>query len=69
VASLMKALTDEGALADPNCVKVVLDNANNALYFSRSAIPYNRDGINSQPYFEHIGIYAYTKKILLAFTE
>ena len=69
VASLMKLLTDEVAITDPNYVKVVVNNHNNALYFSRSAIPYNRDGHSGQPYFEHIGVYAYTKKILLAFTQ
>lgn len=69
VASLMKPMTDTVAIADPNYVKVVINNHNDALYFSRSAIPYNRNQSASQSYFEHIGIYAYTKKILLEFTK
>jgi len=48
---------------DPNIVKTVLDKNSNALYFSRSDIPYNRD---NQPhtYFGHIGIYGFTKQSL-----
>ena len=47
---------------DPNLVKVVLDVNQNAIYFSRSKIPYNRGDIKS--YFGHIGIYGFTKKSL-----
>ena len=47
---------------DPNLVKVVLDVNQNAIYFSRSKIPYNRGEIKS--YFGHIGIYGFTKKSL-----
>ncbi|MEA3523547.1 MAG: 3-deoxy-manno-octulosonate cytidylyltransferase [Campylobacterota bacterium] len=47
---------------DPNLVKVVLDDAHNAIYFSRSAIPFNRSG--TATYFGHIGIYGFSKKSL-----
>ncbi len=50
------------AAQDPNLVKVVLDENNNAIYFSRSAIPYNRSG--NATYFGHIGIYGFSKKSL-----
>ncbi len=50
---------------DPNLVKVVLDNKNQAIYFSRSKIPYNRGKIES--YFGHIGIYGFSKKTLSEF--
>ena len=50
---------------DPNLVKVVLDTNNNAIYFSRSKIPYNRGEIKN--YFGHIGIYGFTKKTLSNF--
>src|SRR5216683_6799790 len=51
---------------NPNAVKVVTDLNNRALYFSRSTIPYDRDG--SQPhYFKHLGIYAYRKPALERF--
>lgn len=50
---------------DPNLVKVVLDSGNNAIYFSRSLIPYNRSG--RATYFGHIGIYGFSKKSLKEF--
>ncbi len=50
---------------DPNLVKVVLDSDNNAIYFSRSLIPYNRSGRAN--YFGHIGIYGFSKKSLKEF--
>jgi 3-deoxy-manno-octulosonate cytidylyltransferase (CMP-KDO synthetase) len=48
---------------NPNAVKVVTDAAGRALYFSRSTIPYDRDG-SSPRYFKHLGIYAYRKPAL-----
>src|SRR5712692_2913263 len=45
-------------IANPNAVKVVTDLSGRALYFSRSTIPYDRDGSHPQ-YFKHLGIYAY----------
>ena len=53
------------AATDPNLVKVVLDEADNAIYFSRSAIPYNQGG--GAKYFGHIGIYGFSKKSLKEF--
>lgn len=50
---------------DPNLVKVVLDDEDNAIYFSRSAIPYNQGG--GAKYFGHIGIYGFSKKSLKEF--
>ena len=50
---------------DPNLVKVVLDNEENAIYFSRSAIPFNQGG--GAKYFGHIGIYGFSKKSLNEF--
>ena len=60
---------------DPNQVKVVLNNAGMALYFSRAPIPWNRakfpglDSNLSKGYLRHIGIYAYRVSTLLAFSE
>ncbi len=51
---------------DPNLVKVILDAHGNAIYFSRSAIPYAREG-GYEGYFGHLGIYAFTKKSLQTF--
>lgn len=53
------------AAKDPNLVKVVLDTAQNAIYFSRSLIPYNQGG--GAKYFGHIGIYGFSKKSLQEF--
>ncbi len=53
---------------DPNLVKVVIDKDSNALYFSRSKIPYNRDN-QSHTYKGHIGIYGFTKKTLDTFVN
>lgn len=75
IATACHRLHDAAALIDPNVVKVVLDNAGLALYFSRAPIPYARDahagGIASVPaglpVYRHIGIYAYRAAFLSAF--
>jgi len=58
----------EGSWADPNVVKVAVNLRGEALYFSRSLIPYprKREGFRA---FEHIGIYAYRREFLLEFTR
>ena len=75
--------TGAGTPSDPACVKVVLgkklanvssdQEAYKAIYFSRSLIPYfrsnNREPVRNEEYFMHIGLYAYSKDSLLAFTE
>lgn len=53
---------------DPNKVKVIFDKNNFAIYFSRYAIPFNRDNGNII-YFKHIGLYVYRKKYLLKFAR
>ena len=53
---------------DPNLVKVVIDENSDALYFSRSKIPYNRDSL-PHIYKGHIGIYGFDKKSLDIFTK
>ncbi len=67
IASLMHPIHDN--VANPNAVKVVCDCDGNALYFSRAAIPFDRDATGSAAYFKHIGVYAYRKDVLLAFTR
>lgn len=49
---------------NPNAVKVVTAADGRALYFSRSAIPFNRDGADNIQYQKHLGIYAYRKSAL-----
>lgn len=69
VASLMQLLTDQKNIDDPNYVKVAVDRNNNALFFSRSVIPYPRSKDIAINYYEHIGVYAFRKKALLDFTN
>ncbi len=54
-------------IADPNAVKVVTALDGRALYFSRSTIPFNRDGAEFSGYRKHLGIYAYRKAALERF--
>ncbi|MBA5791308.1 3-deoxy-manno-octulosonate cytidylyltransferase [Flavobacterium sp. xlx-214] len=68
LASLMFEITDLEVIQNPNNVKVVIDENNKALYFSRAAIPFPRDGKSYVPYYQHIGVYAYRKQALLDFT-
>jgi 3-deoxy-D-manno-octulosonate cytidylyltransferase len=69
VASLMQELKDWKAIEDPNYVKVVVDKKFNALFFSRSVIPYPRDKNVATVYYEHIGIYAFRRQTLIDFTQ
>ncbi len=68
VASLAQVLTNPRFIEDPNYVKVTLDKFNNALFFSRSVIPYPRSNESPITYYEHIGVYAFRKEVLLQFT-
>ncbi len=67
LASLMQEMTDWKDITDPNYVKVIVDQNNFALYFSRSPIPYPRDKEAGARFFEHIGIYAFRKQAILDF--
>ena len=68
VASLMQELKEQQLINDPNYVKVAVDKNMNALFFSRSVIPYPRDKDISVTYYEHIGVYAFRKQALMNFT-
>ncbi|MDR2426705.1 MAG: 3-deoxy-manno-octulosonate cytidylyltransferase [Endomicrobium sp.] len=59
----------EKDINNPNIVKTVFDKDRYALYFSRSAIPYNRDKIKNVKYFKHMGIYGYKKNFLISFSK
>ncbi|KVV15253.1 3-deoxy-manno-octulosonate cytidylyltransferase [Flavobacterium sp. TAB 87] len=67
LASLMREITNEEEINNPNNVKVVVDQSQFALYFSRSVIPYPREVNVGVRYFQHIGIYAFRKQALLDF--
>jgi 3-deoxy-manno-octulosonate cytidylyltransferase (CMP-KDO synthetase) len=59
----------ESAIKSTDVVKVVFDKNNDALYFSRFAIPYNRDTITGVKYYKHIGVYGYKRDFLLEFSK
>jgi 3-deoxy-manno-octulosonate cytidylyltransferase (CMP-KDO synthetase) len=67
LASLMREITNEDEINNPNNVKVVVDQNGFALYFSRSVIPYPREKNVGVRYMQHIGIYAFRKQALLDF--
>lgn len=54
---------------DPNHVKVVLNEKHNAIYFSRTKVPYHRDHYDESEYYGHLGIYGFTKKSLNSFCK
>ena len=66
--STLKIKIEEEYYSDPAVVKVVVDKNDFALYFSRSLIPYPRDG-ESINVFEHVGLYAYRKNFLLQISK
>jgi 3-deoxy-D-manno-octulosonate cytidylyltransferase len=68
VGSLMQPISDPEDINNPNVVKVVVNGQQDALYFSRSPIPYNRNAESKVVYQRHIGVYGFRKEILLAFT-
>jgi 3-deoxy-manno-octulosonate cytidylyltransferase (CMP-KDO synthetase) len=68
VASMMQELRDERLIADENYVKVAVDLRDNALFFSRSIIPFPRNKEIPITYYEHIGVYAFRRQALLDFT-
>ncbi|MBF0522648.1 MAG: 3-deoxy-manno-octulosonate cytidylyltransferase [Candidatus Omnitrophica bacterium] len=67
MSTVIKRLEKQEELDNPNVVKAVIDEESNALYFSRAAIPYNRDkkDFKALTYYKHLGIYAYRKNFLL----
>ncbi len=62
IATLVKHIDDDADLINPNVVKVVFTCNNNALYFSRSVIPFDRN--STSHYYKHIGIYAFKTAVL-----
>ena len=67
--TLKKKIENISEINNPNVVKVITDNEDFAIYFSRSKIPYNRNGAKDEKIYKHIGLYAYKKDFLLKFTR
>ena len=70
VSTLKQRVDNEADFRDCNVVKVVTDLEGFALYFSRASVPGNLSGdwIEANPIYRHVGLYAYRKECLLAFT-
>ena len=64
IVTLKKEFNKNENIENPNIVKVITDFNDNAIYFSRSAIPYERNSVENFKYYKHIGIYGYTSKFL-----
>ncbi|MBC7920448.1 MAG: 3-deoxy-manno-octulosonate cytidylyltransferase [Ferruginibacter sp.] len=74
LATLVKRFADEEALFSPHTAKVVLNQAGEAMYFSRQALPFLRGvdptrWLEQHPYYQHVGIYAYRTDILARITQ
>ena len=68
-ATTLKVRCPPGDVNDPNVVKVVTGRDGRALYFSRAAIPYDRDATSAASCWKHLGLYAYRKAALDRFAE
>ena len=68
MCTLKKRIEREAEISDPNVVKVVTDAQDNAIYFSRSPIPFVRDA-GDAVYFKHIGLYVYRRDFLLNYSD
>jgi 3-deoxy-manno-octulosonate cytidylyltransferase (CMP-KDO synthetase) len=67
ISTLAFCIQDKGEITNPKDVKVVLDANGDALYFSRSPIPFDRDGSFSFDVYKHLGFYAYRRRFLEMF--
>ena len=69
MATLCYPLDFEKFYHSPDIVKVILNQKSQALYFSRSPIPYQRASVQNLPVYHHIGLYAYQRDFLASYTK
>ena len=70
IGTLAKEIYSKEDFQNPNVVKVVFNQMQSALYFSRSTIPFQRDQSAPQPkYFKHIGLYAFKPDVLIEVSQ
>lgn len=69
VGSLMRKIESKEELENSSSVKVVVNKHNDAMYFSRSPIPFAAHTNTQAPYYLHIGVYGFRKQTLLRFTQ
>jgi 3-deoxy-manno-octulosonate cytidylyltransferase (CMP-KDO synthetase) len=67
MGTLKRRIDNPDDIVNPNVVKVVTDFHGDAIYFSRSPIPYARDG--AAAYFQHVGLYVYRRDFLLLYSD
>lgn len=67
MATLRKEIFTSDEINNPNIAKLLIDKNGYALVFSRSAIPFNRDGRGGIKYYKHIGVYGYKKEFLMKY--
>lgn len=68
MATMKHKIVSEEDITNPNIVKVITDVNNNAVYFSRSPIPYKRNEAGAV-YYRHIGIYGYKREFLMGYNS
>ncbi len=69
MATLKKLITSQEDINNPNIAKLITDINDDAIYFSRSSIPYNRDKLDNIRFYKHIGVYGYKKDFLMKFAQ
>jgi 3-deoxy-manno-octulosonate cytidylyltransferase (CMP-KDO synthetase) len=70
MGTLKKRISDPADITNPNVVKVITNLLNDAIYFSRCPVPFERDGRGGEPpYFKHIGVYVYRRDFLLHYPD
>lgn len=69
MGTLARKINATEQLTNPNVVKVVVGKTGNALYFSRSQIPFVRDAGDTTTFYKHLGIYAYRREFLMKFVQ
>lgn len=69
IGTLATHSVDRDAFYNPNVVKVVMDGASRALFFSRASIPYNRQNPDAISFYRHCGVYAFPLPLLRTFCE
>lgn len=74
IATLGKKFDTLSAAKNPNSPKIILDNNNCAIYFTRALVPYIRnkaeeEWLEAYPFLKHIGLYAYRTEVLKAITR
>ncbi len=69
MGTLKRPIVDPTDIVNTNVVKVVTNLLNDAIYFSRCPIPYDRDGSGSSLFAKHVGLYVYRREFLLAYPD